>query len=49
MKRPWLESPEVLTTDAWADAVDSGRWPEQVRPYTRNRKHSLLRLTYPSG
>ena len=44
-----LESPEVLTTEAWAEAVDSGRWPEQVRPYTRNRKHSLLRLTYPSG
>ena len=44
-----LESPEVLTTGAWAEAVDSGRWPDQVRPYTRNRKHSLLRLTYPTG
>jgi len=40
-----LESPEVLTSDAWAEAV--GRWPEQVRPYTRNRRHTLLRLTYP--
>ncbi len=44
-----LESPEVLTSEAWAEGVDSGRWPEQVRPYTQNRKHSLLRLTFPAG
>ena len=43
-----LESPEVLTSQAWAGAVDSGRWPEQVRPYTTNRRHTLLRLTYPA-
>jgi hypothetical protein len=42
-----LESPEVLTSQAWGEAVDQGRWPEQVRPYTRNRRHTLLRLTYP--
>ncbi len=44
-----LESPEVLTSEAWAEAADPGRWPEQVRPYTQNRKHSLLRLTFPAG
>ena len=44
-----LESPEVLTSSAWADAVDSGRWPGQVRPYTANRRHTLLKLTYPEG
>ncbi len=44
-----LESPEVLVSQAWADAVDSGRWPDQVRPYTQNRRHALLRLTYPEG
>ena len=44
-----LESPEVLTSQQWADAVDQGRWPEQVRPYTHNRRHTLLRLTYPDG
>ena len=42
-----MESPEVLTSQAWADAVDSGRWPEQVRPYTKNRRHTLHRLIYP--
>ena len=38
-----LESPDVLTSDAWASAVERGRWPEQVRPYTRNRRHLLLK------
>ena len=44
-----IESPEVLTSTAWADAVDSGRWPEQVRPYTSNRRHTLLRLSNPQS
>ena len=38
-----LESPEVLTSEAWAKAVDQGRWPGQVRPYTKNRRHVLYR------
>lgn len=38
-----LESPEVLTSDAWAKAIDEGRWPGQVRPYTVNRRHVLYR------
>lgn len=36
-----LESPEVLTSEAWAKAVDAGRWPGQVRPFTSNRRHVL--------
>ena len=39
-----LESPEVLVSDAFAEAVDAGRWPEQVRPYTKNRRHNLIKL-----
>ena len=38
-----LESPDVLTSDAWSKAVDQGRWPAHVRPYTRNRRHVLYR------
>ena len=38
-----LESPEVLTSPAFAKAVDQGRWPTQVRPYTRKRRHVLYR------
>ena len=38
-----IESPEVLTGEAWSGAVDSGRWPGEVRPYTKNRRHLLLK------
>ncbi|MBI2469366.1 MAG: hypothetical protein HYV62_16360 [Candidatus Rokubacteria bacterium] len=37
-----IESPDVLVSDAWARAVELGRWPAEVRPYTRNRRHVLL-------
>ena len=39
-----IEGPEVLVSDAWAKAVDSGRWPGEVRPYTHNRRHVLRKL-----
>jgi hypothetical protein len=42
-----LESPDVLTSEAWDKAVERGRWPKEVRPYTRNRRHVLLRLMEP--
>jgi hypothetical protein len=39
-----LESAEVLVSEGWAKAVDAGRWPTEVRPYTRNRRHVLKKL-----
>jgi len=39
-----IESPEVLTSDAWSRAVEAGRWPSEVRPYTRNRRHVLRKV-----
>ena len=36
-----LDSPDVLTSPAFAQAVDAGRWPTHVRPFTRNRHHTL--------
>ena len=39
-----LDSPDVLVGEGWAKAVDSGRWPGEVRPYTRNRRHVLRKL-----
>ena len=39
-----LESPDVLTTAAFAQAVDQGRWPTHVRPFTRNRRHTLYKV-----
>ena len=39
-----LESSDVLASDAWARAVEAGRWPTEVRPFTRNRRHTLRRI-----
>ena len=39
-----LESPDVLTSPAFAKAVDAGRWPAEVRPFTRNRHHTLHKV-----
>ena len=38
-----LESPEVLTSEAWAAVVDRGRWPGEVRPPTGARKDPRCR------
>ena len=40
-----IDGPEVLLSAEWADAVERGRWPGEVRPYTRNRRHELRKLT----
>ena len=42
-----IESPEVLVSEAWGNAVDQGRWPGQVRPYTKNRRHVLYSRLVP--
>jgi hypothetical protein len=39
-----LESPDVLVSAAFAKAVDQGRWPTEVRPFCRNRHHTLYRV-----
>jgi len=39
-----IDSPDVLVSPEWAKAVELGRWPTHVRPYTRNRRHALYRL-----
>ena len=38
-----LESPDVLISDSWAKAVEMGRWPDAVRPFTTNRQHLLTK------
>jgi len=42
-----LESPEVLLSEGFARAVDQGRWPGQVRPFTKNRRHVLYQRILP--
>jgi hypothetical protein len=39
-----IDSPAVLVSREWAQAVEAGRWPSQVRPFTRNRRHALYKL-----
>jgi hypothetical protein len=39
-----LESPDVLTSAAWAQAVEAGRWPIEVRPFTSERRHVLAKV-----
>lgn len=39
-----IDGPEVLTSEAWSKAVEAGRWPSEVRPYTRNRRHVLRKV-----
>ena len=38
-----IESPAVLLSPEWEAAVEAGRWPGEVRPFTRNRRHELLK------
>jgi hypothetical protein len=39
-----LESADVLASEAWGRAVEAGRWPGEVRPFTTNRHHVLARV-----
>ena len=39
-----IDSPEVLVSPQWQSAVEVGRWPKEVRPYTRNRQHALFKV-----
>jgi len=36
-----LEDPSVLVSAEFAKAVELGRWPGEVRPFTKNRKHFM--------
>ena len=42
-----IDGPDVLMSEAWAKAVEKGRWPTEVRPFTRNRRHVLRKLLKP--
>lgn len=38
-----IKDAEVMNSPAWTEAVERGRWPSEVRPYTHNRRHALLK------
>lgn len=39
-----ITEPHVLTSEAWNSAVEKGRWSTEVRPFTKNRRHTLKRI-----
>jgi hypothetical protein len=39
-----IEGPEVLASEEWGIAVEAGRWPGEVRPFTSNRQFALRKL-----
>jgi len=39
-----IDGPHVLVSHEWAQASEAGRWPGEVRPHTRNRRHALCKL-----
>ncbi len=39
-----ITSPDVLSSAAWAEAVERGRWAPEVRPHTSNRSHALYKV-----
>src|SRR5262245_43054389 len=39
-----IDDPHVLVSRDWADAVEAGRWPSEVRPVTHNRRHALYKV-----
>lgn len=39
-----IDSPDVLSSPAWAEAVELGRWASEVRPYTSNRHHIVRKV-----
>jgi hypothetical protein len=39
-----IDSPDVLTSKAWTEAAELGRWPSEVRPYTSNRHHVVRKV-----
>ena len=39
-----IDSPGVLLSAEWGRAAEQGRWPTEVRPFTRNRSHKVYRV-----
>ncbi|MGD9806390.1 MAG: hypothetical protein AB7E81_23095 [Hyphomicrobiaceae bacterium] len=39
-----IDNPGVLMSPEWAEAGEKGRWPGEVRPFTRNRSHWVCKV-----
>ena len=39
-----IDSPAVLLSPEWAAMAEKGRWPGEVRPFTKNRSHKIYKV-----
>ncbi len=39
-----IDSPDILSSEAWGEAGEQGRWATDVRPFTTNRRHVLRKV-----
>ena len=39
-----IDSPAVLMSKEWATCAEQGRWPGEVRPFTKNRSHAVFKV-----
>lgn len=39
-----IDDPAVVASEAWAKAVETGRWSTEVRPHTFNRGHAMFKV-----
>jgi hypothetical protein len=39
-----IDGPHILNSPEWKKAAEAGRWPGEVRPFTKNRKHAVYKV-----
>ena len=39
-----IDSPDVLMSPEWRVQGEKGRWAKEVRPFTKNRSHSVYKV-----
>ena len=39
-----IDSPDVLMSSEWRAQGEKGRWAKEVRPFTKNRSHSVYKV-----
>ena len=42
-----VETPELPESEIFRAATNEGRWPTEIRPFTRNRYHAVYKLIKP--
>ena len=43
-----VETPELPESEIFRAATNEGRWPTEIRPFTRNRYHAVYKVINPA-